>query len=141
EGLFVTCPHHAQNHAVRHALRQRRTWLAPPFVDTVDRMQGQEAEAVIVSYGVSDPDFALQEAEFIYGRNRLNVAMTRARTKCVVCLPRGLVDGAPAVVDSDEAARGLAFMRALRLDAERRGEGRSFLVGDGATATVWRLRS
>ena len=46
-----------------------------PFVDTVDKMQGQEADTVLVSYGVADPEFALREAEFIYGLNRLNVAV------------------------------------------------------------------
>ena len=86
-------------------------WQSPPFVDTVDKMQGQEADAVIVSYGVSDPEFAMQEAEFIYGLNRLNVAITRARSKCVVCLPRPLLEAPPQVLDLPEAARGLAFMR------------------------------
>ena len=43
-------------------------------------MQGQEAEAVVISYGVSDPEYALREAEFIYSLNRLNVSITRART-------------------------------------------------------------
>ena len=72
--------------AIRRELHRQRMWQSPPLVDTVDKMQGQEADAVIVSYGVSDPEFALQEAEFIYGLNRLNVAITRARSKCIVCL-------------------------------------------------------
>ena len=92
--------------------RQRR-WQSPPLVDTVDKMQGREADAVIVSYGVSDPEFAAEEAEFIYGLNRLNVAVTRARAKCIVCLPRPLLDAPPQVLDLPEAARGLAFMREI----------------------------
>ncbi|HEX5269875.1 MAG TPA: AAA domain-containing protein, partial [Gemmataceae bacterium] len=83
-GVFVVSPHHAQIRAIHDELAARRRWDALPFVDTVDKMQGQEADAVIVSYGVADPEFALREAEFIYGLNRLNVALTRARTKSVV---------------------------------------------------------
>jgi hypothetical protein len=40
--LFVVSPHHVQIRAIRHALDQARQWDARPFVDTVDRMQGQE---------------------------------------------------------------------------------------------------
>jgi len=35
-----------------------------PFVDTVDKMQGQESQVVISSYGVSDIETALSEANF-----------------------------------------------------------------------------
>ena len=77
QGVFVVSPHHAQIRAIQHELAKQRPWTATPFVDTVDKMQGQEADAVIVSYGVADPEFALREAEFIYGLNRLNVAVTR----------------------------------------------------------------
>jgi hypothetical protein len=112
-GVFIVSPHHAQIRAIQKELAPRRRWDVTPFVDTVDKMQGQEADAVIVSYGVADPEFALREAEFIYGLNRLNVALTRARTKSVVCLPRPLLDATPQVLDVEAAAGGLAFMRRL----------------------------
>jgi hypothetical protein len=121
-GVFVVSPHHAQIHAIQRELARQRSWNAPPFVDTVDKMQGQEAEAVIVSYGVADPEFALHEAEFIYGLNRLNVAVTRARSKCVVCLPRPLLDATPHVLDVEAAAEGLSFMRRLVQAAETAGD-------------------
>jgi hypothetical protein len=105
----------------------------------VDKMQGQEADAVIVSYGVADPEFALREAEFIYGLNRLNVAVTRARTKSVLCLPRPLLEATPHVLDVEQAAAGLAYMRRLVAVAEAEGEELSF-EGEDAEATVLRLR-
>ncbi len=49
QGLFIVSPHHAQIHAVRSLLAETRNWEYRPFVDTVDKMQGQEADAVIVS--------------------------------------------------------------------------------------------
>lgn len=113
EGLFVVSPHHAQLDAIRQALSERRTWKAIPFVDTVDKMQGQESQTVIVSYGVSDPETALREGEFIYSLNRLNVAITRARAKCLVFLPRPLLEPSLDVLQNEAAAQGLGFMQAL----------------------------
>ncbi len=121
-GVFIVSPHHAQIRAIQRDLAGRRQWQVTPFVDTVDKMQGQEADAVIVSYGVADPEFALREAEFIYGLNRLNVAITRARSKCVVCLPRPLLEATPQVLDVETAAAGLAFMRRLVSAVEQTGE-------------------
>src|SRR5262249_47504372 len=103
-GVFVVSPHHDQIRTIPQELARRRSWDSTPFVDTVDKMQGQEADAVVVSYGVADPEFALQEAEFIYGLNRLNVALTRGRTKTVLCLPAPLVEASPQVLDREQAA-------------------------------------
>ncbi len=76
DGLFVVSPHHLQIKAIRRALTAVRPWHRDPFVETVDRMQGQECEVVIVSYGVSDVEHAMNEKEFIYSLNRLNVSIT-----------------------------------------------------------------
>ncbi|MCC6419656.1 MAG: hypothetical protein IT429_15595 [Gemmataceae bacterium] len=111
EGVFVVSPHHAQIRTIQRELAKQRRWDMVPFVDTVDKMQGQEAKAVVVSYGVADPEFALRETEFIYGLNRLNVALTRARTKSIIYLPRPLLDATSQVLDVEAAAVGLAFMR------------------------------
>ena len=137
-GLFIVSPHHVQIRLIKRLLHDRRAWDHPPFIDTVEKMQGQQAEAVIVSYGVSDPDFALQEAEFIYGLNRLNVAITRARSKSVVCLPEPLVRANPQVLEIPEAERGLAFMRRLLDLTREHGEAASFDLGGGITAEVLR---
>jgi hypothetical protein len=120
--LFIVCPHHAQIHAIRRALRARRSWQADPFVDTVDRMQGQECDAVIASYGVSDVEFAMREAGFIYSLNRLNVSITRARAKTIVFLPRPLVEPPIQAYEDETIAAGVAFMQGLVDFAERHGE-------------------
>ena len=134
-GVFVVSPHHAQIAAIKAELTTARQWTAPPFVDTVDKMQGQEADAVIVSYGIADPELALREAEFIYGMNRLNVALTRGRCKSVICLPRQLLEASPQVLDVEPAAAGLAFMRSLVGTLEKEGEEESF-EGDGVEARI-----
>ena len=106
-------------------------------------MQGQEAEAVIVSYGVSDVETALSEAGFIYSRNRLNVSLTRGRSKCVVFLPRPLLEPPLDLVGDPTAAAGLRHMLDLQEFCRTHGEERVFsLDGDakGARLTVMRAR-
>jgi len=144
-GLFIVSPHHAQIGAIRTLLAGERDWRSPPFVDTVDKMQGQEAEAVIVSYGVSDVETALGEAEFIYSRNRLNVSLTRSRAKCMVFLPRPLLEPPLGLVQSEKAAAGLRHMLDLQEFCRTHGEERMFDLGwmDGAAGvrlTVLRAR-
>src|SRR5262249_51995196 len=107
QGLFIVSPHHVQIHAIQQALQRLRSWQSTPFVDTVDKRQGQQPQAVIVSSGVSDTEIALQEAEFIYRLNRLNVAITRAQAKCMVFLPRPLLEPSLELLRNDHAARGL----------------------------------
>jgi DNA replication ATP-dependent helicase Dna2 len=142
-GLFIVSPHHAQIRAIRRELAARREWAYVPFVDTVDKMQGQESLAVLVSYGVSDPETAALEAAFIYSLPRLNVSVSRARAKCVVFLPRALLEPSFDVMTDPDAAKGLAHMHALLGFARANGEGETFALDEvvgatGATMTVFR---
>ncbi len=121
-GLFIISPHHAQIGAIRSRLAGEH----PPFVDTVDKMQGQEAEAVIVSYGVSDVETALGEAGFIYSQNRLNVSLTRGRAKCMIFLPRPLLEPPLELVQDEKAEVGLRHMLDLQEFCRARGEERTF---------------
>jgi uncharacterized protein len=53
-------------------------------VGTVDRFQGQEAPVVIYAMATSRPDDAPRGMEFLYSRNRLNVATSRAKALAIV---------------------------------------------------------
>jgi DNA replication ATP-dependent helicase Dna2 len=127
-GLFIVSPHHAQIRAIKYELAKLRKWLSPAFVDTVDKMQGQQSQSVIVSYGVSDVETALAEAEFIYSLNRLNVSVSRARAKCLVFLPRPLLEPSFDVLQNEKAARGISHMHALVEFCRRHGEERQFQI-------------
>lgn len=48
-------------------------------VGTVDKFQGQEAEVVIVSMATSSQDYLPRNIDFLFSKNRLNVAISRAR--------------------------------------------------------------
>ena len=100
EGLAIVSPHRAQNAAIRAALSEE----PEAMVDTVDRIQGKERDTIILSYCVADPEFALAEGEFIFSNERLNVAITRARTKLVMIVARRLLDAVPPDQDVLDAA-------------------------------------
>lgn len=51
---------------------------------TVDKFQGQEAEIVIVSMTSSSEADLPRHIEFLYSRNRLNVAVSRAKCLAIV---------------------------------------------------------
>ncbi|MDX6437579.1 MAG: hypothetical protein QOF45_162 [Gaiellaceae bacterium] len=72
EDVIVVSPFNAQVNALQEALPGVR-------VGTVDKFQGQEADVVIYSMGSSSGEDVPRGLEFLLSRNRLNVAISRAR--------------------------------------------------------------
>ncbi len=109
--LAVISPHRSQNAAIRAALANDAAGNGA-VVETVDKIQGKERDAIIASYTVADPEFALAEAEFIFGLERLNVTITRARTKLILIISRRLLDVVPpdeTTLDAAQILRELVF--------------------------------
>lgn len=75
--LFVA-PYNAQVARLSQALG------AKARVGSVDRFQGQEAPIVFLSLCASEASAAPRGAGFLFDRNRLNVAVSRAQTLCVL---------------------------------------------------------
>lgn len=111
ERLAVVSPHRAQNGLLRRLIRGSRLGDGC-VVETVDRIQGRERDAIIASYTVSDPEFARMEAEFIFSPERFNVTVTRARTKLVLIVSRDLLDTVPedeALFDRSQVLRTYVY--------------------------------
>jgi len=106
ERLAVVSPHRAQNAAIRQALRPY-PFGEEAVIATVDRVQGRERDAIIASYTVSDPEFAQMVGEFIFGRERFNVTITRARTKLILLVSRRLLEMTPTDEKVFECSRTL----------------------------------
>jgi hypothetical protein len=94
ERLAVVTPHRAQNAALREELRAV-PGCEHARVETIDRFQGRERDVVIAGYTVADVEFAQQEAGFLFGAERLNVTVTRARHKLVLLASRRLLEVLP----------------------------------------------
>lgn len=125
EEIAVVTPYRAQIRAIRDRVHRRlanepdeRTSPTPvalrrlPLIDTVERMQGQEREVVIVSLVCSEPEYAAEEANFFFSPNRLNVTLTRARTKLIVLASPRLFESLPRSLEN--LRRASLFARLYR---------------------------
>lgn len=87
--IAIVAPYRAQGRLIRNRIHElskvyRLPKLEDIVVDTVERIQGQERDLVIISLTTSDPGHAAQRAEFFFQPNRLNVAITRPRVKRII---------------------------------------------------------
>ena len=55
-----------------------------PLIDTVERLQGQDVECIIISFASTDNGYIKEIEGFIFNHNRLNVMVSRAKTKVVI---------------------------------------------------------
>ncbi len=78
ENILVVAPYNMQVNLLKKTLPKNAR------VGTVDKFQGQEAEVVIVSMATSSGEYLPRYIEFLYSKNRLNVALSRA--KCLAIL-------------------------------------------------------
>jgi uncharacterized protein len=86
EDVLVVSPYNMQVNLLKRTL--------PPGarVGTVDKFQGQEAAVVLVSMAASDADSAPRGIDFLFEKNRLNVALSRARCLSVAFCSPTLLD-------------------------------------------------
>lgn len=87
-GVAVVVPFRRQARRIRTFLNARAAILKDDIsgcvIDTVERMQGQEREVVIVSMTASEPNYVAHLLDFLLQPQRLNVAVTRARSKVII---------------------------------------------------------
>lgn len=87
EEIGVVAPYRAQGRLIRNLLQKYVPETAVRrriITDTVERMQGQERDLIILSLTTSNPGFASAIADFFFQPERLNVAVTRPRTKLII---------------------------------------------------------
>ena len=84
--VLVVSPYNMQVDLLRRRLPQGAR------VGTVDKLQGQEAAVVLISMATSSGDDLPRQIEFLYSRNRLNVAISRARCLAVIFASPRLLD-------------------------------------------------
>lgn len=92
--IAIVTPHRAQREMLRAA-----TVDAVDVVDTVERLQGGERSAIIVSATASDPSAIAAATDFILDLNRSNVAFSRVKDRLIVVCASTLLDHIPADIE------------------------------------------
>ena len=96
DDFMVVAPYNAQVRRLRQALDA--AGLRGVQAGTVDKFQGREAAVVFYSMATSSAEDVPRSLDFLFSRNRLNVAVSRARClACVVASPRLLESRARTV--------------------------------------------
>src|ERR671927_2010951 len=98
---MVVSPYNAQVRCLREFLPDGVR------VGTVDKFQGQEAAVVFFSMATSSGADAPRNLEFLFSRNRLNVAISRARCLAVLVCSERLLDLKPRSVEQARLVNAL----------------------------------
>lgn len=113
EEIGIISPYRAQCNRIRFLLQE--AGQDSVLVSTVERFQGQEREMVILSMTSSHPSYLSTLRRFLFSSNRLNVAISRARTKVVLLGAKDTLTQFAESSDPDEDDDGCRhFLRVLR---------------------------
>ena len=93
QDIGIITPHNAQKGLLKNLLHE--SGCKDTRVDTVERYQGGEADFIIISVCVSDPDYVRSESEFLLNLNRINVAISRMKKKIVIIGSRSIFEFMP----------------------------------------------
>ena len=105
EDILVVSPYNMQVELLKKALPDGAR------VGTVDKFQGQEAPVVLVSMATSSGDDLPRNIEFLYSRNRLNVAISRARCLAVAYASPRLLEIPCSTIAQMELVDGLCWAK------------------------------
>ncbi len=78
-------------------------------VGTVDKFQGQEAAVVIVSMTTSSADDIPRGIEFLYSRNRINVAVSRAKSLAIIVASPRLLEASCGKIEQMALVNTLCY--------------------------------
>ncbi|EJD07959.1 uncharacterized protein FOMMEDRAFT_75334 [Fomitiporia mediterranea MF3/22] len=134
ETIFVATPHRVQRQAVKDALQTRVDDLSEAFgalklqdeaddrstferdnvtVDTIERLQGSEAAFVICLFSYTYTGNVSTAIDFLLERRRLNVAISRAKTLCLLITSQEVLRPSVRVFSNPRSAKGFAFLKAF----------------------------
>ncbi len=113
EDILVVAPYNLQV----NLLKKRIAPLAPEArAGTIDKFQGQEAPIVIVSMTTSSEEEISRSMDFLFSRNRLNVALSRATSLAFVVMCPDLLR---VRCNTVEQMKLVNFLCAVERDAEQ----------------------
>ena len=84
EDIAIITPFRKQVRLLRETAYESIVAEKMPLFDTVERLQGQDVECIILTFASSDAQYIKQTHEFLFNANRLNVMISRAKTKVII---------------------------------------------------------
>ncbi|PBN43106.1 TM0106 family RecB-like putative nuclease [Sphingobium sp. D43FB] len=105
DDILVVSPYNMQVELLKRVLPEGAR------VGTVDKFQGQEAPVVLVSMATSSGDDLPRNIEFLYSRNRLNVAISRAKCLAVIYANPRLLEIPCSTIAQMELVDGLCWAK------------------------------
>lgn len=112
DDILVVAPYNVQVNYLKTILPEGAR------VGTVDKFQGQEAQVVIVSMTTSSADDMPRNLEFLLSKNRLNVAVSRARTLTIVVASPSLLEVPCTSIEQMRLANTLCWANAVAMSLE-----------------------
>ena len=79
----------------------------------MDKFQGQEAEVVLVSMATSSAEDLPRDIGFLYSKNRLNVAISRARSLALIVASPRLLEIPCSTVEQVQLVNALCWAAAV----------------------------
>jgi predicted RecB family nuclease len=107
DDILVVSPYNMQVNLLRSRLPDGAR------VGTVDKFQGQEAAVVLISMATSTGDDLPRQIEFLYSRNRLNVAISRARCLAVIVASPRLLETSCSTIEQLRLVNALCWAKNL----------------------------
>ena len=107
EDVLIVSPYNAQVNLLTERLPDGAR------VGTVDRFQGQEAPACLISMATSSAEEMPRDVEFLFSLNRLNVALSRAQALAVVVASPRLLDVPCRTLEEMKLVNALCAVRAF----------------------------
>ncbi|MBT5756481.1 MAG: TM0106 family RecB-like putative nuclease [Acidimicrobiaceae bacterium] len=104
--FIVVTPYNDQRRLIGAALETHPA-TAGVEVGTVDKFQGREAAVVLFSMATSSAEFMPRTADFLFSKNRLNVAISRARCLAYLICTDELLDTRARTVEEMELISAL----------------------------------
>jgi predicted RecB family nuclease len=106
--IMVVTPYNAQVRRLRETLDSAGLTEIP--IGTVDKFQGQEAAVVFFSMATSSGAEIPRNVEFLYSRNRLNVAVSRARCLAILVASPALMTVECSTVEQMRLVNALCLL-------------------------------
>ena len=86
EDILVVAPYNVQVNYLKSILPKEAK------IGTIDKFQGQQAPATIISMTTSDPESLPRNVDFFFSRNRLNVAISRSQCLSIIIMNKKILE-------------------------------------------------